>query len=185
MTTQIHNLETTNFGVKKEFEATREKLKTTQERLKDHEIAYEQILKTNANMKLLAAKRRITTITTTKQNNNRNKMNVNENDDNDEENDDDVSTTTWKKREKLKRLKLKSNYSKLKTYLKEKRKKLKELERKDRLIVKMRKDSEEKEKEVSELISGLNKSLDLEKQKYAKIVKINSILETELKTRSN
>ena len=85
------------------------------------------------------------------------------------------------KREKAKRVRLKTSYSKLKMYLKEKRKSLKEMERKDRLILKMRNDFEEREKEFAAALSALQRSLDLEREKYSKVEKMNSILEMELK----
>ena len=76
---------------------------------------------------------------------------------------------------------LSAKYSKIRMYLKVKRKKLKDLERKDRLIVKLRKDFAEREKEYCEEISQLQNRLGLETEKYAKIEKMNSILNLEVK----
>ena len=76
---------------------------------------------------------------------------------------------------------LSAKYSKIRMYLKDKRKKLKDLERKDRLIVKLRKDFAEREKEYCEEISQLQNRLGLETEKYAKIEKMNSILNLEVK----
>ena len=123
-------------------------------------------------MKLLAAQRRNTTELKS--------GNATQKTHEDGKNNFDVHVLNLK-REKAKRVRLKTSYSKLKMYLKEKRKSLKEMERKDRLILKMRNDFEEREKEFAAALSALQRSLDLEREKYSKVEKMNSILEMELK----
>ena len=166
--------------LKQELDSAKEKLGSALENVKDHQVAYEQVLAANASIKRLAASER----------NSSKKKTTGEKEENDEESRKEEEEEGKRgnnareemfRRERAKRQKLKTDHSKLRMYLKEKRKKLKELERKDRLIFKMTKDFSGKEKEFAAALDALRKSLDLEREKYSKVEKMNSILEAQLR----
>ena len=122
---------------------------------------------------------------------NKSKSQTNEQFDFEGGNEEDLINTDPEDKQKAENEKIIADNTKLRTYLKEmrkrrgreeeeKRKKLRDLERKEKLNVKLKRDFVERERDFCREIDALQKCIHLEKEKYFKVEKMNSILEMEL-----